>query len=132
MKFVILKWAADIILRIINGCFLCRCSERLNSDTEEGDEAEKVEEDGGCEAGEFGEGYGEGNVSFREVKMERRRKKILQEILDTELTYQRHLEYIVKVSDIWFCFGLNIDIGFRIPHMVNFVRCSKYWNNCHW
>ena len=59
-----------------------------------------MEEHGGCEAGEFGEGYGEGNVSFREVKMERRRKKILQEILDTELTYQRHLEYIVKVSDI--------------------------------
>ena len=91
---------------MVNGCFCCRCSERLDSDTEGGDEAGEVRDDGEGEEGEeslegeFGEGGMQSNISFREVKMERRRKKIIQEILDTELTYQRHLEYIVTVSYI--------------------------------
>ena len=88
---------------MVNGCFCCRCSERLDSDTEGVDEAVEVEDgEEGEESleGEFGEGGMQSNVSFREVKMERRRKKIIQEILDTELTYQRHLEYIVTVSDV--------------------------------
>ena len=90
---------------IIYGCLFvyCRCSERLNSDAEEFYDADGVEDDEdeteGEREAECGEEVcGDGNMSVHEVKMERRRGKIIQELLDTEQTYQHHLDHIATVS----------------------------------
>ena len=87
---------------IIYGClfFYFRCSERLNSDAEEVYDADDVEDEterereAECEE----EVCEDGNMSVHEVKMERRRGKIIQELLDTEQTYQHHLDHIATVS----------------------------------
>ena len=94
----------------VYGCLFlyCRCSERLNNDfdAEEFYDADDVEGDVGESEGR-GEPEGaedecnDGKMNVCEVKMERRRRKIIQELLDTEQSYQHHLDHIVTVSGGW-------------------------------